>query len=369
MPIPLKMKHKPKQSANDIYAWCCDYEDYRGEGRLARCFVEYVIKINNNNFYIKTPYYFVQINNKNMHKIKIKIKKKINLNFFYKYITPILGIFWLWKNFLLQRKIAYINFNPLWNIFVFIFSPPGTIFGPITGSIYDGDVKDINQFIRAYLFPLLFKISIFFLKMRKRKILFSTSLLKPALPKKIINNCIFDFQIIYYNSIIKNTHIANNIKKNVDLIYYNRHHNQKKNLTILKILNLLSSHYQYKKIILGNSLSLKNFSNLNIIEYKKVLFLLSKSRYTFFSQENYLSMFLLEALSRNVKIFIDNKYRSILNYFVSSNFIFLDFSNEKKLLKKILFQLNFNFKIKKNKLKKNILNDINRRMVYYLNEF
>jgi hypothetical protein len=80
-------------------------------------------------------------------------------------------------------------------------------------------------------------------------------------------------------------------------------------------------------------------------------------------------MFLLEALSRNVKIFIDNKYRRIINYFTSSNFIFLDFSNEQKLLKKIIFYLNFNFKIKKTKLKKNIVKNLNNKIDYYLKEF
>ena len=48
------------------------------------------------------------------------------------------------------------------------------------------------------------------------------------------------------------------------------------------MLNLLKNYNQYKKIIIGNNLSLNNFSNLKIIEHKKLLFLLSKSRYTFF---------------------------------------------------------------------------------------
>jgi hypothetical protein len=361
------MKSNIEQMPKNIYAWCCDYEDYRGEGRLARCFVEHVVKKKNNIFYIKTPHNYFRINHQNIHSSKKKNKKKINLNFFLKYVAPFLGIVWLWKNFFLKRKIAYINFNPLWNIFIFIFCPPGTIFGPITGSVYNGNVININQFIRAYLFPSLFRISIFFLKIRKKKLLFSTSLLKKILPKEIINNCIFDFQIIYFNSIIKKKIIKTN--KNIDLIYYNREHNQKKNLSILKMLNLLKNYNQYKKIIIGNNLSLNNFSNLKIIEHKKLLFLLSKSRYTFFSPENYISMFLLEALSRNVKIFIDNKYRTISNYFESSNFIFLDFSNENKLLKKIIYYFNCNFKIKNTKLKKNIINNLNANMGHYLNEF
>ena len=135
------------------------------------------------------------------------------------------------------------------------------------------------------------------------------------------------------------------------------------------MLKLISNHKQYKNIVIGNNLPLKNFLNVKIIEHSKVMFLLSKSKYTFFSPENHLSMFLLEALSRNVKIFIDNKYRRITNYFASSNFIFLDFSNEQKLLKKIIFHLNLNFKIKKKKLKKNIKKNLNNKIDYYLKEF
>jgi hypothetical protein len=360
------MKNKIKSNPQDIYAWCCDYEDYRGEGRLARCFVEYVIKKKKINFYIKTPYYFSRIDKNNINNFKIKNKKKINLSLAGKYASPLVGILWLWKNFFLSRKIAYINFNPLWNIFVFIFSPPGTIFGPITGSIYDGNVRNISQFIRAFLFPFLFKISLYFLKIRKNKLLFSTSLLKKVIPKYFFNNCIFDFQIIYYNSILKKN---SSIKKNIDLIYYNRDHHQKQNVTTLKILKFLSNQNEFKKIVIGNSLLLKNYYNSEIVEHKKLLFLLSKSKYTFFSPENHLSMFLLEALSADVKIFIDNKNKEILKYFEKSNFIFLDFTNEKKLLKKILFYLNVNFKMRKTKLKKNILNNINNKINHYLDEF
>jgi len=80
-------------------------------------------------------------------------------------------------------------------------------------------------------------------------------------------------------------------------------------------------------------------------------------------------MYLFDVFSANVKIFIDNKNKEILNYFEKSNFIFLDFTNEKKLLKKILFYLNVNFKMRKTKLKKNILNNINYKINHYLDEF
>ena len=360
------MKNKNKQTPQDIYAWCCDYENYRGEGRLARCFVEHVIKKKKINFYIKTPYYFCRVNKKNLNTNIIKIKKKINLSLANKYVAPFMGILWLWKNFFLRRKIAYINFNPLWNIFLFILCPPGTIFGPITGSVYDGNITNFNKFIRAFLFPFLFRISFFFLNIRKNKILFSTSLLKKIVPNFFFDKCIFDFQIIYYTSLIKN---KKKIIKNIDLIYYNRVHDQKKNLPTYKILKLLSNLDKYKKIVIGNNLPLKSYSNLKIVEHKKLLILLSRSKYTFFSPENHLSMFLLEALSANTKIFIDNKNKEILNYFEKNNFIFLDFSNEEILLKKIMFYLHFDFKMNKTKLKKNILNNLNNEINHYLDEF
>ena len=69
------MQNKIKPNVQEIYAWCCDYEDYRGEGRLARCFVEHVIKKKKINFYIKTPYYFIRIDNNNIKTFKIKKKK------------------------------------------------------------------------------------------------------------------------------------------------------------------------------------------------------------------------------------------------------------------------------------------------------
>ena len=153
------------------------------------------------------------------------------------------------------------------------------------------------------------------------------------------------------------------------MIYYNRSHNQKQNLTTLKILKLLDNHDKYKKIVIGNNLPLKNYSNFKIVEHKKLLSLLSKSKYTFFSPENHLSMFLLEALSANVKIFIDNKSKEILNYFEKSNFIFLDFSNEKSAFKKIILYLDADFKMRKTKLKKNILDNFNNEIYHYLDGF
>ena len=81
----------------DVFVWASDFEDYRGEGRLARVFITKISKIFRKNFLIKTPgsTYFV-------HKEKIIIvnKKKFSLNFFNKYIIFFYGVVLIWKNYI-----------------------------------------------------------------------------------------------------------------------------------------------------------------------------------------------------------------------------------------------------------------------------
>ena len=82
-----------------------------GEGNLARKFIEKFFKNQN-----------------------INIENLRNRNFLNrKYLVPFIGILYCWKNFVKGNKVGYINYLPLWNFFIFIFLPPKTILGPITG--------------------------------------------------------------------------------------------------------------------------------------------------------------------------------------------------------------------------------------------
>ena len=91
-----------------LYIWACDYSKNTGEGLLARLFTR-------------------ELNKKNI----IKINKKIYIN--HKYIAPFIGILFCWKNYLMNRGVVYVNYLPLWNTLIFLFLPPNTILGPITG--------------------------------------------------------------------------------------------------------------------------------------------------------------------------------------------------------------------------------------------
>ena len=109
------------KKSKETYVWCCDFNNYRGEGILARTFIEYLSKYKKK-IIIKTfdrEYEF--FNNKYKTSSTLKKKEKINLNLFEKYLYPIIGILWLWKKYFEKKDIIYLNFNPLWNIIVFIF--------------------------------------------------------------------------------------------------------------------------------------------------------------------------------------------------------------------------------------------------------
>ena len=115
-------------------AWCCDYRKDTGEGLLARKFVKKYFK---------------------NQKIKIFFPKK---NFLLKnYLFPYFGIIILWFYYLTEKKTIYINYLPLWNFPIFIFCPPKTIFGPITGSIQINKINSLKSIIRLILFQFFIK--------------------------------------------------------------------------------------------------------------------------------------------------------------------------------------------------------------------
>ena len=109
-----------------------------------------------------------------------------------------MGIVFCWKKYFSNEKVCYLNYLPLWNFLIFIFLPPNTILGPITGGANFSKNNKINFFIRAFLFPVLYKISEFFLNLRLKKIIFSTDLLKKNLSKVTIEKSQFNFALKFF---------------------------------------------------------------------------------------------------------------------------------------------------------------------------
>ena len=182
-----------------IFVWTCDYSDNTGEGKLARLFLNKMNK--------KDNFYFI-----------LNQKKKIKQ----KYLSTIFGIIYCWKKFLKNERVCYLNYLPLWNFLIFIFLPPKTILGPITGGANYSKSNLLSYFTRGIIFPIFYKISEYSLSLRQSNLVFSTDLLKKYLSKKTIKKSSFNF-------VVKNFLLTKKVRrrKKIDfLIYYRKHKNK-----------------------------------------------------------------------------------------------------------------------------------------------
>jgi hypothetical protein len=313
----------------DTTIWVSNLSTKTGEGTLAKYFLKYILlKYKNNIIKIKTfEKSFIYKNNNFLEK-KIINKK----NFFHKYFGPFYGIYYLWIN--RDKNIIYINYLPLWNFLIFLLLPKKTILGPITGGIYYDKVNNFDSFIRKYVFPIFFKISIFIIYKKFKRVIFSTDLLKYYITKSKYNSTLFNFVFSVFNLSFKKKLFKN--KKKFDLIFYNRNHPTKTSLMRKNIINFLSK--SYKICVVGDfyhNINVKNFGFVNKI---KLYNLLKKSKAALTSEENFFSLFVIDAINCNLKIIsfnkvFHNKHLRKYFFFLSKNQnIFIIKNKVKKIL-------------------------------------
>ena len=280
-----------------IFVWTCDYSDNTGEGKLARLFLN---KMNE-----KDNFYFI-----------LNQKKKIKQ----KYLSTIFGIIYCWKKFLKNESVCYLNYLPLWNFLIFIFLPPKTILGPITGGANYSKSNLLSYFTRGIIFPIFYKISEYSLSLRKSKLVFSTDLLKKYLSKKTIKKSSFNF-------VVKNFLLTKKVRrrKKIDFLIYYRKHNNKISYFPYNLVKKLIR-LKYKVHIVGDKLNFPNIKNYGFISSNKLSNLQSLAKYTIISHENPYSFFILECLSNDVKIIVkqDMKRKIILP---KKNLIKLDYDS------------------------------------------
>lgn len=291
---------------SELYCWACDLSKNTGEGRLANLFIKQK-KIHNHIKYLSTE--TIGVKNKN-------ILKFLNL----KYLSPFIGIFFCWFFFLKKKKIAFINYLPFWNIFLFILLPPKTIFGPITGGA--NFRKDKINIIRKYIFPILYKISEIFIYFRSKRIIFSTDLLKKYLNNKTIIKS--DFNYIFN---IKEKKI--NCRKDINFLIYYRKHKNKVSFFPYKFIKKLIS-LNFKINIVGDYLNYPSVINHGYINNKLLNRLLSRTIYTIASSENLYSVFTMECINNGVKIIINKNEKNKIKFF-KKNFIVTDYNKIFKL--------------------------------------
>jgi hypothetical protein len=322
------MKNKP------LLIWTSDFSSNTGEGILARAFLKEIQQIKKFEIIkIKTleQEFFVKLYDLNKTEYK-----EINKNSFsHKYFGPIYGAWYLLLN---SRKyqIMYLNYLPLWNFLIYCILPKGTILGPITGGVYNNQLNNYNLMIRKYLFPFFYKISSIIIRIKFKKIIFSTSILKNYVSKSKF--LLFNFSFILFN---KCNHIT---KKKYDIIFYNRNHPAKHSINIKKIIIELSKSCQI--CVIGDFFDEKKVKNFGWVKINKAHNLIKKSRLAINGAENFLSIFGIDSVNFGTPIIYDLNVKPRLKV-VNNNYIrisFLDIKDACFQIKTLLSK----FKGKKN---------------------
>jgi hypothetical protein len=305
-----------KRIEYDFFVWCSDFENYRGEGILARIFLEKFSLNSNKKFFVKTPgnsYLFYKNN------ITIIKKKNFILNFFNKYIILFYGILLIWVNFFKKKNIIYLNYLPLWNFFIFILLPRKTILGPITGGSFFFNTSFFQKIFRRFIFVIFYYISLSIIYKKFKYSFFSTDLLKPYI-KSNYKNFVFNFSLSSFQ-MLKQTS-----KKNIDFFIYYKKHSTKNAESLRKFINFLKK-FDLKLVVLGDKINSKKITYFKRLERKEVLYLLKKSKFTIISNENFYSLFCIDSISCGVKIFFDKRIKPLDFFFDKSFYIPVDFEN------------------------------------------
>ena len=311
------------QSANFIYAWATDFSSNTGEGLLARKYLEntnenYLVFNTNQRFAYKDNEFFPNTADE---------KGQINFNFFKRYIVPLIGIFYLWYQFLRGKKVAYLNFLPLWNTLLIALLPPGTKFGPITGSIFKDKVNNFQSFVRKFIVPILYYINARILLFRKMPTyIFSTNLMKKFLPNKILKKSKFNF--VYTNVNLKKQIPL----KKIDILIYYRDYFTKSNNFYKNLIKRLEEEKNINIQYIGDRIHNLDKNYKGRLSHKDTLDLIEISKFSIVSEENFSSLFTLECIENHLDLFasekvsvpkkiLDTKKIHIINYENTNNSI------------------------------------------------
>jgi hypothetical protein len=276
------------------YCWASDFSDRTGEGNLARLFIKK--EYTQNNYQIFT----------------IKNIKILN----YKYFSPLIGIIFCWYQFIKGKKVVYLNYLPLWNCLLFIFLPPKTILGPITGGAKYTKSKEF--ILRHYFFPIFYKISECLLNLRTDKIYFSTELLKKKLFPNTIKKSNFNYTFKYYSLKIKR-------KKKIDFLIYYRLNKNKNAFFPYKLIKKLIS-LKFKIHIVGDYFHNPSVINHGYINNQKINDLLAKTSFSIVSNENYYGFFAIECFNNHVKLIVQQSEINNIKYF-KKNFVSINYDS------------------------------------------
>lgn len=296
-----------------MFVWISDFRETSGEGRLARLYVDKCLKKQNNYLKIISPENnYLYLNGSLKKRVR---KKKIDYNsFVHKYLYPILGCFFSWYCFLYKKKFLYLNYLPLWNIFLFIFFAPKTKLGPITGSKIYG-----KSLVRKLFVPFFYRFSAEVINLRYSNINFATDNLRKYLKK-------YKGQINYnfvFNYLKKNKHRIT--KKKYDVIIYFRKHKNKNMNFFLNLAEILINK-KISVVCFGDKINVKGVKNLGNVSHKKSLKFIINSKIGINSAENFYTFFMMDCLNNGVNVLCEKKTASKKKISLNDKVILSDFN-------------------------------------------
>jgi hypothetical protein len=164
--------------------------------------------------------------------------------------------------------------------------------------------------------------------------LFSTENLKEILDENTIKKSNFNFFLnCFDNSNYKKE------EKQIDLVIYYRLYSSK-NSEILKQIALKLCN-KFKIYVVGDKINNDNIKNLGKIKRSELLDILSKTRFSILSSENFSSLFARDCIEKNVSIFYDNNnfVPAIISEGNKDKLIALDFNNLSLSINEIINRL------------------------------
>ena len=313
------------KTKKNIFVWCNDFENYTGEGILARNFINKIFSNSSHKINIRSNNAEYLYYNR---KIKTIRYSKYKNNFINKYIKLFWGILLIRFHNFYGYKTFYINYLPLWNFLIFLMLPKNTYLGPITGGTHIEKEVGINYIVRKYFFPIFYKFSSNIINRKYDFLMFSTEMLRKYLNKENIKKSLFNLTIICFD---------NNKKrkiKDIDFLIYYRKHSNKSNYFLKKITQKLS--IQKKVFVAGDKISGKNITNLGNINRDKLFKYLARTKFSVSSSENFYSLFALDCIANDVLLFINKKNYLNKNYFPRYSLKTINFNHFNQSFKQLI---------------------------------
>jgi hypothetical protein len=208
--------------------------------------------------------------------------------------------------------------------------------GPITGTLLYNKYSIFDTFRRGILLNILNSISLIIIFFRYEKFLFSTELLKTCVKKNNLKKCYFNYALQLFEGFQRTK------KKDIDFLIYHRIHNNKNN-NIIKDFIINSREQKFKIIVIGDPINFKGVRNMGYVSRSKIKKLLVKTKFTFGSSENLYTLFVLDAIARNVTVFYDKNLKKFNTKIKFSKLISVDFYDTLKTSKYIINKI-YNFK-------------------------